>query len=79
MILFDFIDALTGAGNVAGLSLFLWQDGFPFDRSMNQYMSATGPAGIDPTISMMLVQNGSYDIDPSISGMKVELSNVSSA
>ena len=44
-------------GHLPGLTLFLWQDGSPFDQTMNQYMSASVPSGIDPILPMMLMQN----------------------
>ena len=31
------------------LSIFVWQDGAGFDRTMNNYMSTEFPAGIDPS------------------------------
>lgn len=40
-------------GNPA-LSVFVWQNGAGFDRTMNSYMSAPFPAGIDPRNPWML-------------------------
>ena len=37
-----------GIAGSPALSVFVWQDGAEFDRTMNQYMSAPFPAGIDP-------------------------------
>lgn len=43
-----------------GLSLFLWQDGAPFDNVMNHYMSASYPQGIDPATPLLLRLNDSH-------------------
>ena len=39
------------------LSIFLWEDGSRFDQTMNDYMSAPFPAGIDPANPTILQSN----------------------
>lgn len=42
------LGVLKGVVGSPALSVFVWQDGAEFDRTMNDYMSAPFPAGIDP-------------------------------
>ncbi|KAL6722321.1 hypothetical protein ACLMJK_001428 [Lecanora helva] len=60
----------------ASLSLFLWQDGAPFDNVMNQYMSANYPAGIDPITTEVSVLNSSNSADLSFSSGPAALDSI---
>ena len=42
------------------LSVYVWQDGAYFDTTMNYYMNAPFPAGIDPSNPRILQSNLSY-------------------
>ena len=46
----SFKDAFDGPA----LSIFIWEDGANFDRTMNDYMSAQFPAGIDASNPFMV-------------------------
>ena len=56
----ELMHVVLDLGDMRGLSLFLWQDGAPFDDVMNEYMSASFPSGIDPSSAVLSAQNASY-------------------
>ena len=53
----DIRAVVKGVQDSPALSVFVWQDGAPFDLMMNRYMSAQLPAGIDPIDPMTLQSN----------------------
>lgn len=51
---------VNGILGFPSLSVFVWQDGSGFDRTMNNYMSAPFPAWIDPSNPATLQSNVSF-------------------
>lgn len=43
------MDTFKGMLGSPALSVFVWQDGAEFDQTMNNYMNAPFPTGIDPS------------------------------
>ena len=41
--------------------MFLWQNGSPFDSTMNKYTSAAFPTGIDPRTPAILEAFGAFN------------------
>lgn len=53
------------------LSVFVWQDGAEFDQTINNYMSAPFPTGIDPGNPATLQSNISFVGNSTAAGIMV--------
>lgn len=56
----DSLSIVEDHSGIPALSVFLWKDGAPFDKTFNSYMSAGFPAGIDPASPMGVLGNSSF-------------------